>query len=66
MVGLAVLVVRFQGIGEISGHAILQLQITKDLGAQKCMTAEIAELPRSEPQNGWVCARISITFSWLP
>ena len=37
--------VRFQGVGEISGHAILQLlQNTNDLATLRCMTAEIAEL----------------------
>ena len=55
MVGLAVLFVRFQGVGEISGHVILHLlQNTNDLAAQRCMTAETAELARSEPQDSWV------------
>ena len=54
MVGLAVLFVRFQGIGEISGHAILQLQKANDLAALRCMAAEIAELARSEPQDSWI------------
>ena len=44
------------GVGEISGHAILQLQNTNDLAALRCMSAEIADLPRSESQDGWVCA----------
>ena len=55
MVGLAILFVRFQGVGEISGHAILQLlQKAKDLAAPRCMTAEIAEQARSEPQDSWI------------
>ena len=47
MVGLAVLFIRFQGVGEISGHAILELQDINDLTALRCMTAEIAELARA-------------------
>ena len=51
MVGLAVLSASFQGIGEISGHVILRLRGVNDLDALRCMTAEMAELPRSEPQD---------------
>ena len=51
MVGHAVLFVSFQGVGEISGHVILQLQNTNDLAALRCINAEIAELARSEPRD---------------
>ena len=44
------------GVGEISGHAILQLQNTNGFAALRCVPAEIADLPRSESQDGWVCA----------
>ena len=56
MASLAVLFVTFQGVCKISGHATLQHQNTTDLAALRCMTAEIAELARSEPQDSWVCA----------
>ena len=54
MVGLAVLFVHIQGTGEISRHPVLQLQNTNDLAAQRCMTAEIVELARSEPGSALV------------
>ena len=39
----------------MSGHAILQfLQKAKDLAALRYMTAEIAELARSEPHHSWI------------
>ena len=47
---------RFHGVGEISGHVILQLQNTNDLAALRCMTAETAKLARSEPQHSWIGA----------
>ena len=40
-----------------SGHAILQLlQNTNDLAALRCVSAQMAELARSEPQDGQVDA----------
>ena len=57
MVGLAVLFVSFLGVDKISGHVILELlQKAKDLAALRCVTAQIAEQPHSEPQDGWVGA----------
>ena len=55
------------GIGEISGNVILQLlQNTNELAALKCVTAEMAELARSEPQDSWVLRlfdmSITLTF----
>ena len=70
MVGPAILFARFQGVGEISGLVILQLQNTNDLAALRCVSAEIAELPRSETQDGWVRACLNLHHfdikSWLP
>ena len=42
---LALLFARFQGVGE-------KLQNTNDLAVLRCVTVEIAELTRSEPQDG--------------
>ena len=47
VVCLLVLFVRFQGVGEVSGHVILQRLKASDLAALRCLTAEIAELARS-------------------
>ena len=59
-VGLAVLFIRFQSFGEISGHVILRLRRGgvrfNDLAALRCMTAEMAELARCEPQDSWIGA----------
>ena len=61
MVGLAVLFVSFQGVSEISGNVILQLsQKTNDLATLRCMTAEKAELARSEPQDN--LSRVCLNF----
>ena len=50
MVAPAILIASFQGVAEISGHFILQLlQNTNDLAALRRMTADIAELARSDP-----------------
>ena len=65
MVGLAILFIRFQGVSEISGQVILQLQNTDDIAALRCMGAEIAELARSETQDSWIgtCLNsITLTF----
>ena len=57
MVALAILFDSFLEFDEISGHLIHQLlQSTNDLAALRCVTPQIAELPRSEPQDGSVGA----------
>ena len=53
---LAVLFVRFQSVGEISGRVILRLREVNDLAALRCTTSEKAELARSEPQDSWIGA----------
>ena len=51
------------GVGEISGHVILQLQNTNELVALTCVTAQVAELARSEPQDSWIGACLSFYHS---
>ena len=36
--------------------AVQLLQNTSDLAALKCVSAQTAELARSDPQDGWACA----------
>ena len=52
-VALAILVC-FQGVGESSGHVILQLQKAHDLAGLRCTTAETAKTARSEPEDSWI------------
>ena len=70
LVGLAVLFVRFQGIGQISGHVVLRLRGTNVLGALRRMSAQIAELARPEAQDSWIGACLNFHHfdfqSWLP
>ena len=55
-VGLAVLFVRIQSVGEIKGHVILSLREVSDLATLRYTTAEIAELAHSEPRDSWIFA----------
>ena len=54
MAAHAVLLVRFQGVGETSGHVILQLQKAHELAALRCTTVETAEQTRPEPKDSWI------------
>ena len=70
LVGLAILFVSSLGVGEISGHVILQ-HTNGGLAALTCRTAEIAELASSEPQDSWIgtCLKIPSLFDthgWPP
>ena len=61
MVGLPPLFVHFLGVGGISGNFMLQLlQNTNDLPALRCVTAQVAELPRCDSQDGWVGACLNL------
>ena len=51
VVALAILFVRLQGVGESSGHVILQLQNALDLAALRCTTVEKSEMARPEPKD---------------
>ena len=69
LTGAAAVVAGAAGSSQLSVSRRDQRDDTNDLAALKCMTAEIAELARSEPQDSWIGTRLNFHHfdiqSWL-